>query len=260
MANFNRYQTIADLVNRVAIGVGLRETGDPFSNPDPSYKQLTVLANEVGMDLLAELPWNRMERTEKFTTQVGDTGIYDLPDDFAYMIDQTAWQQGVPGAAYPLLGPATNQWWSFLEATQLYNVTIYAWFQVSQGKLQLWPQPPPVGIPIAYSYVSSAWVIDGGSFSLNSQNADDFIYKDNVSGPADVVLFPPILFVKKLKLAFLQAKGFDTTKAQDEYNLSLDQWGAKDKPAPKLNMANGGPRLWRPLDGIVNVPETGFGS
>ena len=78
MANFNRYQTMADLVNRVAVGVGLRETGDPFSKPDPSYKQLTTLANEVGMDLLPELPWNRMERTEKFTTQVGDTGIYDL--------------------------------------------------------------------------------------------------------------------------------------------------------------------------------------
>jgi len=251
MSNFNRYQNIADLVNRVAVGVGLRNTNDPFSNPDPAYLQLTTLANEVGMDLLAELPWNRMERTHKFTTQVGDTGIYDLPDDFGYMIDQTAWQQGVPGAAYPLLGPATNQWWSFLEATQLYSVTIYAWFQVSQGKLQLWPQPPPPDIPIAYSYVSSAWVQTGDP--LNP------VYKDNVDSPSDIVLFPPILFVKKLKLAFLQAKGFDTTKAQDEYNLALDSWGAKDKPSPKLSLVNGGPRLWRPLDAVVNVPETGYG-
>jgi len=255
MSNFNRFQTIADLVNRVAVGVGLRNTNDPFSNPDPNYLQLTVLANEVGMDLLAELPWNKMERTHKFTTQVGDTGSYDLPDDFAYMIDQTAWQQGVPGAAYPLLGPATNQWWSFLEATQLYNVTIYAWFQVSQGKLQLWPQPPPVGIPIAYSYISSAWVQ-----AAQSTAAADPVYKDNVSDPGDLVLLPPILFVKKLKLAFLQAKGFDTTKAQDEYVAALDSWGGKDKPSPKLSLNSGGPRLWRSLDSVVNVPETGFGN
>ena len=253
MANFNRYQNIADLVTRVAVGVGLQPTNDPFSNPDPTYLQLTTLANEVGMDLLAELAWNRMERTHKFVTKTGDTGTYDLPEDFAYMIDQTAWQSGAPGAAYPLLGPATNQWWSFLEATQTYNVSIYAWFQVSEGKLQLWPQPPPPDIPIQYSYVSRAWVQAGTSTFA------DPVYKDNVSTPSDIVLFPPILFVKKLKLAFLQAKGFDTTKAQDEYVAALDAWGGKDKPAMKLSLNNRGQQLWRPLDSIVNLPETGWG-
>jgi hypothetical protein len=254
MANFERKQTIGQLIDRVAVSVGLSATGDAFSNPDPSFVQLRMLANEVGQGLLAECPWQLFERSYRMTTQAGDTGLYPLPDDFAYMIDQTGWQQGVPGAAYPLLGPATNQWWSFLEATRLLNVTIYAWFQVSQGQFQLWPQPPPVGVPIAFDYISRAWVVDGQS------PVDAPIYKDNVDTSSDLVLYEPILFVKALKLAFLQARGFDTTKAEDEYQAALDTWSGKDKPAMKLNLNGAMHYGWRPLDSLTNVPETGFGS
>jgi hypothetical protein len=169
------------------------------------------------------------------------------------MIDQTGWQRGVPGSAYPLLGPASPQWWSYLEASQLYSVTIYAWFRISEGQIQLWPQPPAPGIPVGFKYISRNWVQDGTS----PPGAPT--YKDFVSASADLPLYEPILFLKKLKVVFLQAKGFDTSKAEDEFNLALDAWVGKDKSAPILSL-NGPVGYRNPfLNQYINVPETGFG-
>jgi hypothetical protein len=247
-----RFQTVGDLINRVAVSIGLNKTTDPFASADPAFIQLCTLATEAGQDLVQENEWQQLERHQSFVTAVGDTGLYDLPEDFGYMIDQTGWQQGAPGAAYPLLGPASAQWWSYLQAAQLYTVTIYAWFRIADGKLQLWPQPPAEGIPIAYKYVSRNWVLDGNS----PPSAP--VYKDNVQQSSDVPLYEPILFLKKLKLAFLQAKGFDTTKAEDEFNVALEAWVGKDKSAPILSL-NGPRGFSQPFLGYWNIPETGYG-
>jgi hypothetical protein len=250
----SRFQTAGDLINRVAVSIGLNKVPNPFASSDPAFIQLCALATEAGQDLVQECAWQQLERTHSFTTTVPpDTGIYDLPADFGYMIDQTGWQQGSPGAAYPLLGPASPQWWSYLEASQLYTVTIYAFFRIAEGKLQLWPQPPPNGIPIAYKYISRDWVLDGTSPPTAP------VYKDNVGTSSDTPLFEPILFLKKLKLMWLQAKGFDTGYAKDEFVTALESWKGKDKSAPILSL--NGPRQYSaPYLSDWNVPETGFGS
>lgn len=243
-----RFQTVGELINRVAVSIGLNKTSDPFASADPAFIQLCTLATECGQDLVQENAWQQLERTHSFVTATGDDGNYDLPADFGYMIDQTGWQQGTPGSAYPLLGPASAQWWSYLEASKLYTVTIYAWFRIAQGKLQLWPQPPAPDIPIAYKYISRDWVLD----------ANGTLRKDSVQTSADTPLYEPILFLKKLKLAFLTAKGFDTTKAEDDYELALESWKGKDKSAPILSLT-GTYQGVRALGGL-NIPETGYGS
>lgn len=249
-----RFQSAGDIINRVAVSIGLAKATDPFASADPAFVQLCTLATEAGQDLVQEAAWQQLEQAHNFVTAGGDSGLYDLPADFGYMIDQTGWQQGAPGTAYPLLGPASTQWWSYLEASQLYTVTIYAWFRIAQGKLQLWPQPPPVGIPIGYKYVSRNWVQDGSS----PPSAPT--YKDSVEQASDIPLYEPILLLKKLKLLWLQAKGFDTQYAQDEYQLALESWKGKDKSAPVLSL-NGPRGFAQPfLNGVTNVPETGYGS
>jgi hypothetical protein len=227
---------------------------DPFSSNNPAFSQLIELANQLGESMLHLYQWQILEKEHQFVTAFGDTGEYPLPDDFAYMIDQTAWQKGVPGAAYPLLGPASAQIWSYLTASQNLNITIYAWFRQNEGVLQLWPQPPPVDIPIQYRYVSRNWVIDGES------PPSPPTYKQEVSTFADIVRYDPILFIRGLKLAFLGAKGFDTTAAQEEFRIIWDSISGHDVPSPVLNLAGGGIALWRPLDSLVNVPQTGYGS
>ena len=251
MANVSRWLSANDIINRVAVEVGLNPVNDVFATPDPNFQSLRYLLNSCGQELVQDFDWNISMRRHEFTTQPGDSGVYDLPDDFSYMIDQTGWQQGVPGAAYPLLGPASPQAWSYLEAAQLYDVTIYAWFRIKEAKLNLWPQPPPEGIPIAYEYISRAWVKAGDQPD---------IYRDNVQIPSDIVLYEPILIVKKLKLAFLQAKGFDSQKAEDEFVASLEAWKGKDQSSPVLTLNGPVDPGFRFLNSLNNVPETGYGS
>jgi hypothetical protein len=249
MSGLTRFESIGSLINRTAVSVGLLKTADPFASTDPAFQQLCELANECGQQFIQDEAWARLRNSFEFTTQLGDTGEYALPADFSYFIDQTGWQQAGIGAAYPLLGPATAQWWAFLKGTELYSVTIFAWFREFDNKLHLWPQPPPVGIPISFEYMSRGWALENG---------DPAQVTDRVTTSADIVLIEPILFVKRLKLAFLQAKGFDTTMVQDEYNKSLASWTAKQTAAPVLNLR--GQRIGRRfLDSWTNVPETGFG-
>lgn len=247
-----RYQTAGDLINRAAIACGLNRESDPFYSVDPAFIQLVELANQLGETLLHQWNWEVLERKHSFVTAAGDSGEYALPEDFGYMIDQTAWQEGVPGSAYPLLGPASAQYWSYLEASQLYNVTIYAWFRQNEGKLKLFPQPPPPDIPISFRYMSRSWVIDGQS------DPSDPVYKDKVTAYPDIVRYDPMLFVKGLVLSFLEAKGFDTTKAQDAYMLAFDSITGHDKPAPVLNL--NGPVAYNRFLDYRNIPETGYGS
>ena len=253
MANFTRFEAAGDLINRVAIAIGLNKTPDPFASQDPAFIQLCTLATECGQELVQMNAWQKLVAVHEFTTAEGDSGIYELPDDFSYMIDQTSWQQNSPGTLYPSMGPATAQWWTYLESSALYSgPLIYGWFRIKEGQLHLWPQPPEVGVPIRYEYISRGWVLDSSSVPAAP------VYMDHVNESGDTILFEPILFVKKLKLAWLQAKGFDTTKAEDEYQLALDSWIGKDSAAPILNVAGDGMHGFRFLD-RRNIPETGYG-
>jgi hypothetical protein len=246
----SRYQAAGDLINRTAVSVGLNKVSDPFASVDPAFVQLCELANQVGEDLLDKYQWEVLNKVHEFMTAVGDPGDYDLPADFAYMIDQTGWQQQGPNGPYPLLGPATSQGWSFLEAMKIYNVTIFAYFWVNQNLLKLWPRPVQYEVPISFRYISNGWALADSTNGAPSQPL--------VNAFGNVVLYDPLLFIRGLKLAFLQAKGFDSTKAEDDFYLTFDSVTGHDKPAPILSMNRLGPGF-RFLD-VRNIPETGFGS
>lgn len=247
----SRYQAAGDLINRTAVSVGLRKATDPFGSPDPAYAQLIELANQLGEDLLTGYTWEILNRQHTFVTVPGEAGDYPLPVDFAYMIDQTAWQQSGANGPYPLLGPATSQQWSYLEALQNYDVTIYAYFWQNEGVVKLSPRPIVTAMPITYRYASNYWVAEN-----STANAPR---KALITGYENIVLFDPLLFIRGLKLAFLQAKGFDTTKAGDDFQASFDSVTGHDKPAPVLSLNRGGGVGFRLID-QWNVPETNYGS
>ena len=73
----------------------------------------------------------------------------------------------------------------------------------------------------------------------------------------DLILFEPVLMHKALKLAFRQAKGFDTTIDQAEYEACLTMVAGRSDGAPRLSL-NGNRIRDRFLDGL-NVPITGMG-
>lgn len=239
-----RFDTAAAVINSVAVETGLTAVADPFASTDPIFIQLRGLLTNAGRELLGLHEWQKMIKTYTKTTVVPpDTGDYALPDNFGRFIDQTGW---VPSSKFPLGGPLSPQDWTYLVATNLASSTIYVSFRQAQGLFRVLPQPPANGVTITFEYVSRNWVLA----------ADAVTEKDSVSAAADTVWFEPILIAKFLKLRFLEAKGFDSTAAMNQFSSVFMQWTGKDVSAPILRMAR---RNMFPYLGYRNIPETGYG-
>lgn len=244
-----RFDTAGEIVNSAAVECGLTAVSDPFISTDPAFVQLCGLLTNAGREMLALHQWNRFVQVHTITTNVPpDTGNYDLPADFGYMIDQTGWTPTNAGTGLPLGGPLSEQDWAYLVNTNLASSTIFVSFKQSQGQFQVLPQPPPDNIEIVFSYISRYWVAVTA--------APTVAVKDKVTLSSDVVLYEPILIVKFLKLRFLEAKGFDTTSAAGQFNTVFMQWTGNDTSSPVLNAAR--MRLF-PYLGWRNIPETNYG-
>ena len=242
-----RFKSINDLVNQVAIEVGVKKVPDVFAAIDTSFAQLTALADSCGYELLQDSAWEGLVREHAITTQSTDSGEYDLPADFAYMINQTGWDQT---NNVPLGGPLSAQDWQYLEGRDLVSSTIYASFREVENKFNLFPQPPPDGLEIRFEYISRNWVQKSGQTG---------VYDDKVTQPSDIVLFEPHLFERLLKLRFLEARGFDTTAAMGQYSKSFTSWSGIVTGAPIVNAGRG--RHGIPyVNGFRITPDRGYGT
>jgi len=239
--------TASEILNRVAAEVGLDPVVDPYASKDPAFVQMTYLINTAGEEIAKMYPWELLNREESITTLNGDTGDYPLPTDFNYMINQSGWERS---QQVPLFGPLSAQEWQYLLGRNLVTSTIYASFRINEGLFKLFPQPPPVGLDIHYEYISKNWVSDGMTPPT---------YKDLVSVGSDVPQYDKTLIARYLKVKFLEAKGFDTTKAQDDFNQIFTFLTGLEKGAPVLRAGVYG-RGFPYLDTYRNLPDTGFGS
>lgn len=242
-----RYATAQDIVNTVAPEVGFLPVQDITATNDPAFVALIAALNAACKELytMPEGGWPHLIRTWTFTTQVGDSGRYDLPADFGWMIDQTGWDRT---NAVPLSGPLTAQDWAVLVNMGLVTTTIYASFRMRENQLWLFPQPPIPDIDITLEYYTLGWALENGNDADPTNRA--------VNG-ADIILFNPSLVERLTKVKFLANKGFDTTNAQNEFDRAYEQWVGKEAGAPVLNAGSsrGFPFLdWR------NVPDTGIGT
>jgi len=247
----SRYHTASQILNDTLVEVGLDSLTDPFVATDKAAKQMVRLLNIAGREMLELHPWQILTRAEQFITEVGNNGEYDLPADFAYMIDQTGWERS---ENVPLIGPLSPQDWTYLLGRDLVGSTIYASFRFDQNKLFLFPNDPaPVGLDINYEYISYNWVQDG-SVAVPSPIGDS----DSASKANDLILYPPILISRYLKVKWLEAKNLDSTAAIDAFRTSFYGWVGKDNSAVILNAG----RHWRGfpyLDTFRNTPDTGYG-
>lgn len=243
----SRFDTAQQIINQAAneCGIVTASTFDPTTSTDSTYIQLVALLTSTGRELYGMHEWNMLNKTFSQTTHAVDTGLYDLPADFGYMIDQTGWN---PTNRLPLGGPLTPQNWEYLVRTGLSNKTIYVSFKINQGQFQTLPVPPQEGGLITFEYVSRYWVALTATPTVPA--------RDQILLGSDVVLFEPILMVKFLKLRFLEAKGFDTTAAANQFINMFNSYTDKDVSAQTLNMARN--RVF-PYLGWRNIPETNYG-
>jgi hypothetical protein len=202
------------------------------------------LITTCGQDLVESYPWEILRREEAIVTSVPpDTGVYDLPDDFGYMIPQTGWERA---ENVPLGGPLSPQQWSYLLGRDLVSFTIYASFRIMENKFQIFPQPPPDGLDIHYEYISRNWVQPAaGGFS------------DTVTANDDVILFKPVMIIQYLRFKFLEAKGFNSQPALGAFVKAYENATGGNKSAPILNAGARAAGIHY-LD-FRNIPNTNYG-
>lgn len=239
--------TANNILNRVAAEVGLDQVQDPYSSTNQAFVQMRTLLNIAGEELNQLHPWEEMNREHQITTLDTDSGNYALPADFLYMLNQTGWERS---ENVPLYGPLSGQAWQYLLGRDLVSSTIYASFRVKQGQFSIFPQPPPDGLDIHFEYQSRNWVSD----STTGFQSD----KDEVTVGADIPLFDKTLLSRYLKVKFLEAKGFDSSKAQADLNQMFQLINSHDKGANIL-CASGGNRGFPYLDSYGSTPDSGFG-
>lgn len=236
--------TANDILNQVGVEVGLEPVTDPFSSSDQSYRQMRYLINTAGEELSQAYPWEFL-RKEATITSDGSTA-YDLPSDFLYIMNQTAWDRTNDR---PVYGPLSAQDWSYLEGRDLTSGgTMYVNFRLKGDQISLYPTDT-TGTTIAYEYITRNWVLDSTTGTT---------YIDEIQTGADQPLFNRTLLARMVKVKFLEAKGFDTTKAQADLNQSFQLLIARNKGAPILNTTS--MRSKNPLLGSQSVPDTGYGT
>jgi len=99
---------------------------------------------------------------------------------------------------------------------------------------------------------SDNWVnTSSAMLSYGTQNAP--------TAGSDLVMFNEELIVAKLRLLWLQAKGFDSSDAERAYNDAVATSVGNDQPAPVINLTRGGMVVDKLL-GPDNYPITGYGS
>jgi len=233
------------ILNRVAAEVGIAPIVSPMESSDPFFIQLRYLLNTAGEELMQAYPWELLVRSHQIVTVGGDTGEYDMPADFGYIINNTEWDKT---NNVKMGGPLSAQDWTYLNGRDLASNTLYASFRISQGKFNVFPTNPTAGLDLNFEYISKNWVSDGAATPT---------YSDEVLLPSDVPLFDKTLITRAVKVKYLEAGGFDTTKAQADYNQIFAFLTGTDKGAPVLNAGRRG-RGIQYLSGY-NVADTGFG-
>lgn len=247
MAAFNKHATALDIIQNALGQLALPVPTAVVSNTsDETAQQMVRLLTWCGRRLLkptATYRWQHLLKTWQLSTVVGQT-TYALPSDWDSFVDLTGWNFT---SRLPMLGPATDPQWQCLKARNLGSSTISVIYRSRAGRFEIY-NSFSTAQDLRIDYSSRAWVV----------KADGVTYQDFIDADDQVVLYDAELITAKLKLAFLTAKGFDTTAAQAEYNELEEQAICADTDAPVLQVARSD--TYPLISTQFNVPDTGYGA
>lgn len=206
-------------------------------------KQFWQLATDVGQQLaMGDYKWQELTGEMTITTVIG-TAEYDLPTDFDGFVSDSSWNRTT---RLPVIGSLQEFEWQMLKARLLTGTAFTALFRVTGDQVVFYNTPTAIET-IVLPYTSRGWV----------QDAALGTFKDNLEVDADIVRYDPQLFKSALKLAWYEAKQFDTTKVEREYSRARAAAMANDAPGRTLSIGRGSDY---PYLGILNLPDTGLGA
>lgn len=241
-----QFKTVTDIINQVAAELGHTPSADPLNDGNTVFTQLRYLLQATGEDLLQMHDWQELQEEYTFTTSALDSGIYNLPTNFDHMIDQTGWDRTNQN---PVAGSLSPQTWQYLKGSNLMSTALYVTFRIKKNKMAVLPNNPvPDAVTVAFEYIRNTWLLD----------VDGVTYKSVITAGTDTILFHPTMVTRLLRCKILEAKGFDSEKARDEFSTIFCSVTGRDLPSEILNMAGSGSDGYY-IDPYKNTPNTNYG-
>lgn len=166
---------------------------------------------------------------------------YSLPADFDRLIDRTQWDKS---KHWEMLGPSSAQSWQWLKSGYI-STGPRIRFRMLGGYFQIWPALASDEY-LGFEYMSNYWAQDS--------NGD---YKAEFTADDDTCIFPDRLMTLFLKKKYFEAKGFDTTALERDFQRVLNQSKAQDGGSQTLSFA---PQPSSILITWANIPDSGYGN
>ena len=243
-------ETAIDIANRTAAAIGVEPPGSLRAQSGLAPQALALL-NRTGQELATKRgshgqSWPELTKDGVVTTAVGQQW-YPLPQDFAGVIRNTAWNVK---NEWPAPGPANPAEWQALRNSVAGAYT--TWYRVAYDpdaravRMNLFPEPEEV-FDLSFAYLSNLWV---------RETAGGPISGCRVSRDTDVPIFPSILMETGLEFRLRKAHGLSFAGELAEYETLRDRlFGQATRTRTVQSGAGYGE------DGLypTNVPEGNWG-
>jgi hypothetical protein len=227
----------------------LGEIGMPLTNSivaqDQTSVQLLYLMNGLGENLSKFPFWPDLRQEFLITTTVATA--YDLPNDWGVSLNGTTWDRS---GRWPLIGPKTPTEWQYLQSGFGLAAPQYRWRYFGR-QFHLFPVPS-VDLTIVQEYLSTHWAV-----GVTAPGTIADTGKPRITLDTDYILLDERMFIEGAKLAFLEAKGLDSSKAFRTFTDMLEAAWGNANAAPVLSLA---PVSENWLLSTNNIPDTGYGT
>lgn len=218
---------------------GLATTNIVISSPDATVQQLLGVTNDCVELILDQSGFQAYTYEAVFTTlpQEDQGSIYDLGNQGLLSIySNTLFDRTL---RRPLYGPVSAEDWQALKA--LPNPGPFYKYRIRQDRFLINPVPTVPYSIIAFEYASSFGVKDSLGVPKAVFTADD-----------DTFVLPERLLKRALTFRWKQIKGLPYQSDEAAFYAMLNNYIARDKTKPRIDMAGG--NRWQVRPGIF-VPS-----
>ena len=230
--------SLLDICREAAAETGVAPPAAVIGSAETVAIRLLAAARQEIFSMAESASWSALAREHRFAAAASARQPDGLPDDFARIVDGTAWDRA---GRRPLAGPLTAQQWQAARASGAGPAARPA-FRIFAGAFHLHPAPAAAGGEIAFEYVTSDIVAAADGAGRRTWEADD----DSFALSEDIATMG-------VKWRFKKAVGLAYDDDLDEYLSVLGRAVARDGGSPVLRVDGA---AVRPLSAAI--PEGDF--
>jgi len=218
---------LLDIVQGVAIRVGLQKPTVGITSTDPLVLQIIALAQDAGDDLVERWDWTGLKGLAPPTTFTGDgvSATHDLPVDFKSLSPSSVFVSSL----YPTLtlrGPVNED-----DLVRMKSLPVVArpsvWRRIGNS-IEFFPVLAS-GEVVSYVYARNYWIMGADNTARNAWTSD-----------GDTPIIPERLIRLGAIWMWKRAKGFDYAEEFAQFERAFARLSAGEDTEREISMADSG--------------------